>query len=292
MTTGFTQGGVHGYGGDVFVTESRDEGRTFGPPRLLIDHRDEETNEHDSLITGLGRGRVLLITRSYAARIKRSFWSLSNDQGKTFSPRKAINIQGLDLDLQWGSAYVAFYGHALEDRESDSGVLLLSFYATLKSGRQQAGLARFNPEQGFFELRGWIWEGALKSCYLNETPLLRLDNGHILGLCREEPCLSGLHCTVSKDNGRTFSRPEPAGLFGEAANLTILPDKRILAIYRGLSQSPDRNDNISLSLSGDQGRTWSEPPHSGGVLGRPVSRGLRRFGGYGNRGNSGNLLCL
>ncbi len=249
--------GTHGFGGDVLVTHSKDEGLTFDLPRLAVDHRDQETNEHDSLITGLSRNRVFLITRSYGAGVNRSFWSLSGDRGRTFSPRRVVEINGLELDPQWGPASQAFYGHGLED-ESDNS-LLLSFYATLISGHQQAGLARLDLGSGSFELWGWIWEGELNHCYLNEAPLLRLNNDHILALCREEPCLTGLHWTVSEDNGRTFSRPRATGLFGEAANLVLLPDNRILAVFRGLSQSPDRGDTVSLAVSGDQGRTWSEP---------------------------------
>ena len=253
----FHEGGIHGYGGDVLVVESKDHGHTFGPSRLMIDHQDKETNEHDSLVTGLGRGLVLLITRSYGTLVNRSFWSVSGDYGRTFSHRKAVEIQGLDLDRAWGRATLAFYGHALQDR-TDHGVLL-SFYTTLKNGQQQTGLVRFDLEKGSFELWGWIWEGDLRHCHLNETPLLRLQDHSILALCREEPCLTGLHWAISQNNGQTFSKPRPTGLFGEAANLALLPDGRVLAIFRGLSQCPDQGDTVSLSISGDQGRTWSRP---------------------------------
>ena len=281
------EAGAHGRGGDVILTESFDEGRTFAPPRLLIDHLAQETNEHDSLVTGLGQGRVLLVTRSYGTQINESFWSLSRDGGKTFGPRQAIRIQGLDLDPEWGTASLAFYGHAVPAGEE--GRLLLSFYANVAGGgHQQAGLAAFDPEDGSCELWGWIREGELRSCFLNETPLLRLENGEILALPREEPCLSGLYWAVSKDNGRTFGQPRPTGLLGEAANLIALADGGILAIFRGLSQSPDRGDNVSLSLSEDLGRTWSEPY----IL--EEYRGGRFHGGYGDLvvTESGALLAV
>ncbi len=268
------EAGAHGSNGDVLLAESRDEGRSFGPPRLLIDHRTEETNEHDSLITGLGQGRVLLITRSYGTEVNESFWSLSRDQGKTFGPRRTIRIKGLELDPEWGSASLAFYGHALE--EGGEGGLLLSFYANVETTHQQAGLARFDPQKGAFELWGWIREGELRSCYLNETPLIRLSGGEILALPREEPCLSGLHMSFSRDNGKSFGKPRSTWLFGEAANLAALPDGRLLAIFRGLSQNPEQGNSVSLSVSGDRGRTWSRPY----VL--EEYRGGRFHGGYGD----------
>lgn len=277
--------GAHAGSGDVLVVESRDQGRSFGPARMVIDHREEGTNELDSLVTGLGEGEILLITRSHGPDLYGSFWALSIDQGKTFPERRPLRLPSPGVGPEEDQRMVC-YGHALPDEEE--GGLLLSFYTFQRPGPQQTGLARLDPETGLVEVRGWIWEGEFRSCWLNETSVMRLPDGRLLALCREEPCLSGLYRSFSPDNGRTWSGPEPLGILGEASNLAMLPDGRLAAIFRGLPCEPREEHYLGLTFSEDQGATWSGPlileTYSGG----------RFHGGYGDLAvtGSGELLAV
>jgi len=276
--------GAHAGKGDVLVSDSWDEGRTFDPPRTVIDHLSERTNELDSLVTGLGEGKVILVTRSHGPELYGSFWALSRDGGRTFFPRRPLEIPPPGVGPEEDRRMVC-YGHAIPDQE---GGLLLSFYTYQRPGPQQTGLARLDPATTEVELRGWIWEGELRSCWLNETSVLRLDDGRLLALCREEPCLSGLHRSFSADNGRTWSRPRTTGLFGEASNLAVLADGRLAAIFRGLPCLPQEEHFLGLSFSEDQGRTWTRP------LVLETYSGGRFHGGYGDLAvtGGGDLLAV
>jgi len=257
----------HGQDADIWLVRSLDCGLTFEPPRLIIDHRLDETNEFDALITALGEDRVALISRAHRIDFVGSFGALSQDGGQTFSPR-----QPLDLD-QWP---IVFFGHLLPDGEE--GGWLGSFYTYPwpypGPGLDQPGLARLGLDGSPPELVGWIWEGRFEDSCLNETSMLRLADGRLLAVIRQEPCLEGLFAASSQDNGRTWSKPEPIGLFGEAPGLLLLPDGRLMVIFRGLGHGEE--NYIGLALSEDGGRSWSWPY----VL--ETYTGGRFHGGYGD----------
>ncbi|MBW1714188.1 MAG: exo-alpha-sialidase [Deltaproteobacteria bacterium] len=183
------EAGDHGGSGDVYVADSLDGGQSFGPPRLVVDHRWQGTNELDGLVTGLNDQETLLITRAHGPEIFGSFWALSQDQGQTFGPRQPLDLAALALD-SGQSQPLACFGHVLPDQEE--GGLLVSFYTYASYGDQKVGLARLKMDEFSFELVSWIWEGQLRGCFLNETAVVRLADGRLLAMCREEPCLSGL----------------------------------------------------------------------------------------------------
>jgi len=290
LLVGFRQGrvvdgwtaefGDHGDWGDVYLAESIDDGRTFGPPRLVVDHAWEKTNEHDALLTALDQEEVLLITRSHGPAIFSSYWSLSQDGGQTFPPRRPLDL---------GLGPLAFFGHALPDPAK--GGCLLSFYAqqpdSPRPGAVQPGVARLRLDGSSLELVGWIWEGELDHCYLNETGLVRLADGRLLALIRQEPPEAGLQAAFSQDGGQTWSQPRSVGLLGEAPSPLLLPDGRILVIYRGLTQA-GLESYVGLALSEDEGQTWSQPwplvAYTGG----------RYHGGYGDLAltESGDVLAV
>lgn len=114
-----------------------------------------------------------------------------------------------------------------------------------------------------------------KKFKLNETSILRLKSGRILALLRQQPVYEGLFKSHSDDEGLTWSEPRPVGLYGEAPALLLLPDDSILMIYRGMIRK-NRKCRVALSLSRDNGETWSHP--------RTLLwyKGGRFHGGYGD----------
>ncbi len=258
--------GDHGAEGDVWLTVSEDHGRHFQKPWLVIDHFWARTNEHDALLTALSPTRLMLITRSHGPEIFGSFWSLSNDGGLNFSPRQPLDLAGQRL---------AAFGHLLADEEA--GGWLLSFYTSLAVGQTQPGVARLSVAGSPLKLVGWIWQGGFEGAWLNETAMVRLKDGRLLAMIREEPCRRGLHRSHSADNGHTWSWPEPVGLFGEAPGLLLLPDGRLLVIFRGLA-SNRTECHVSLALSEDEGLTWSSP------------QALETYGGGRFHGGYGDLI--
>jgi hypothetical protein len=83
----------------------------------------------------------------------------------------------------------------------------------------------------------------------------------------------------SSDGGRTWSAPRPIGVWGYPAHLLRLRDGRLL-MSLGHRRAPLGNQ---ARVSGDQGRTWSEPlvvspDGSNGDLGYPSSVEVCRAG--------------
>lgn len=84
-----------------------------------------------------------------------------------------------------------------------------------------------------------------------EPCALDLGEGYILMIMRENKT-SYLHQCVSRDNGFSWSSPEPTPILGYPGHLLALPDGRILCVY-GYRFEPYA---IRAVLSHDQGRTW------------------------------------
>ncbi len=79
-----------------------------------------------------------------------------------------------------------------------------------------------------------------------------LANGDILALNRTEPEPYMYKC-VSKDDGRTWSKPVKTEIQGDVPELIVLPSGNILCSYR--SQEPGTRDT-RMCISRDQGKTW------------------------------------
>lgn len=277
----------HGDRGDIFVADSFDEGRTFEEPRMVVDHRWEETSEFDAIATGLGHNQVLLITRTHEDERYDSYWSISRDGGQNFMDRRVLRTDGLGIEHTRDDRFiVACYSHALPD--PDGRGYLLPLYAVIGPDVQAVGLGRLDTAESMLHKHGWIWEGAYRSCYFNEFAALPLEDGRLMAIIREEPCISGLYRSYSQDFGRTWTEPEPIGIFGEAPYLLQLQDKRIMAVFRGLGNTRGEANYLGLTVTDDNGATWSEPykleTYDGG----------RFHGGYGDLllTESGQILAI
>ncbi|WP_319762435.1 sialidase family protein [Maridesulfovibrio sp.] len=249
----------HGMAGDIYTTRSTDGGQNFKSPRLVISHALNQTNEHDALVTHLGKDKVLLISRTHTTELRRNYFSLSTDGGKSFPERSPLDLPG----GAWAS-----FGHfipALDDEKNFIG----SFY-----NGPGCGTFRFNPENGEISNQSYIYEH-IPEYRLNETSITRLPSGRIVALLRQQPCMEGLFTSHSDDDGKTWSVPKPIGLYGEAPSVKLLPDGRVLAIYRGMIRKNPKC-RVALTISEDGGETWSLP--------RTLAwyKGGRFHGGYGD----------
>lgn len=249
----------HGMAGDIYTTRSCDGGISFEQPQLVVSHAENGTNEHDALVSHLGNRRVLLITRTHSTTLRRNYFSLSEDGGRTFPPRKPLALP----TGEWAS-----FGHfvpALDDNTM--------FIGTFYDG-PGCGSFRFNPENGEITRQSYIFRN-VQEFRLNETSILRLKSGRILALIRQQPVYEGIFISHSDDDGATWSKPRPVGLYGEAPALQLLPDGSVLMIYRGMVRR-NRRCRVALSISRDDGETWS---HAGTLA---WYKGGRFHGGYGD----------
>jgi len=261
----------HGMAGDIYTTRSTDGGINFECPELVISHAAEQTNEHDALLTHLGKGRVLLISRTHTSHLRRNYFSLSTDGGRTFPERMPLDPPG----GEWAS-----FGHFIPAQDDGN-----TFIGTFYNG-PGCGTFHFNPESGEISGQSYIYE-SIPEYRLNETSIARLPSGRILALIRQQPCLDGLFKAYSDDDGKTWSAPEPIGLYGEAPSLKLLPDGRVLAIYRGMVRK-SRKCRVALTCSEDGGETWSHPQTLAWY------KGGRFHGGYGDLAvnDKGQLIAV
>ncbi|NDV26674.1 exo-alpha-sialidase [Desulfovibrio sp. JC010] len=249
----------HGMAGDIYTTRSADGGQTFSPPQLIISHAQERTNEHDALLTHLGGGKVLLISRTHTPELRRNFFSLSTDGGDNFPERQPLELPG----GEWAS-----FGHFIPTLDDES-----TFIGTFYNG-PGCGTFRFNPESGEISGQSYIYE-YFPEYRLNETSITRMPSGRILALMRQAPCEDGLFKATSDDDGKTWTTPVPIGLYGEAPSVKLLPDGRLLAIYRGMIRK-NKKCRVALTISEDEGATWSRAQTLAWY------KGGRFHGGYGD----------
>lgn len=271
----------HGSGGDVYLTDSGDQGQTFAPPRPVLCHIPEVTNEHDALLSALPDGSLALMTRSHGPERFVNRVQFAPPGATAFAPPVDVTVPG---------GYGAFFGHLLPD--IDGKRLLGTFYngagvALVELAPER--LAQAGPGPVELPVRGLV-HAHTEGPRLNETALARLPAGRLLALSRQSPVVAGLHVSFSDDDGRTFSRPAPIGVFGEAPALLVLPGGEVLALCRDLDPGDRRRGPpegteteartfpcaVSLLHSPNGGHSWSRPR----VL--AAYDGGRFHGGYGD----------
>ncbi|SDK34753.1 BNR repeat-like domain-containing protein [Maridesulfovibrio ferrireducens] len=248
----------HGMAGDIYTTRSTDDGLTFEKPNLVISHATDKTNEHDALVTVLDAERVAMITRTHTSELRRNYFSLSTDGGKSFPQRRPLDPPG----GEWAS-----FGHFIPSQ--DKSVFIGTFY-----NGTGCGTFRLNPETLEISHQSFMFKHTA-NFRMNETSITRLKSGRILAMIRQQPCYEGIFKSHSDDEGLTWSTPVPVGLYGEAPALLLLPNGNVLMIYRGMIRK-NRRCRVALSLSKDGGETWSHPQTLAWY------KGGRFHGGYGD----------
>lgn len=85
-----------------------------------------------------------------------------------------------------------------------------------------------------------VMDGRSREVIHWEIKLAQLPDGKILALSWTHDAKAGqdlpIHFAISSDDGRTFSAPQSTGLLGQTCTPVVLPDGRILSIYRRKDQ--------------------------------------------------------
>ncbi len=262
--------------GRVELMRSHDEGKTWGWPRVVL---DTEIDDRDAGVLETAKGTLLVTTFTSlyfetllaaaekipagqpgawpADRLQR--WQAAHNR-ITEAQRKALfgvwMLRSTDGGLTWSGPYDAQVTSPHGPIQLSDGRLLyagndwrrggrLAVCQSNDDGQTWRHLADIAPRPGdgpftYYELHGV--EAAPDRLVMQIRNEDKNDSNETLQ-------------TESSDGGKTWAVPHRIGVWGIPSHLLKLRDGRLLMTY-GHRRAPLGNQ---ARLSGDQGRTWSEP---------------------------------
>lgn len=236
----YREGYTHASGkpddGRIMLVRSTDAGKTWGQPELVID--DPTMDDRNAAISTMDDGTLCVIFDKYLRGKHHFAWlSTSTDDGRTWSApiqvsrTEDVHTRSRALDLGDGRWLIPY-------SESTHSPTASSFFAI------------FDPKTRTFEEIAATERG--KRALADETAVVRAANGDLVALVRSnwDPELFQI---VSKDNGRTWSKPRNSGIPSQFTPADVIQlDNGWLAA----SFSFRERRNERLVVSRDHGQTW------------------------------------
>lgn len=278
--------------GRVELMRSRDDGKTWGWPAVVL---DTEIDDRDAGVLETAKGTLLVTTftslayqgmltkaekdqadgkKSWAAdrltRWQAAHGRLSADQRKAMLGQWIL--RSTDGGLTWSTPVVSL-------ANSPHGPIQLADGRLLYAGKELwTGQKRTGVAQSADDGQSWQWLADVpvrsgdKAEQYHELHAVEAVNGKIILQIRNHNKANGgetLQCE-SSDGGRTWTEPHGIGVWGLPSHLLRLADGRLVMTY-GYRRPPFGNQ---ARVSSDQGQTWSEPmtlsaDGAGGDLGYP-----------------------
>jgi hypothetical protein len=255
---------AHGTDGDFALMRYRDS--RWSEPELLYRHEGNIEEMSPDSMTALSDGTILLFTRRYGGahgRTEGVYLARSTDHGKTFGPRRRINLPFFPNG--W-----AAYGRVIE---SPAGEWLMGAYG-IRGGEAGYTAACVVSRDGgeHWEWKSWIAEcGCLDEEFARkrgfpEPFMLLLPGGRIYCLLRTN---GTFYATSSQDEGASWRAPQ-ISFDGNACAGIVLSGGEMMYSYRGtghevhvpgqrVSTVKQRKGRLyCFRVSADGGATWSE----------------------------------
>lgn len=201
-------------GTDVFVSTSRDAGRTFGAPvRVNETAGDARVNGEQPPRIAIRDRRIVVVWTSKRAKSTVLLQSRSEDDGRTFS--RAVVVPGSDAagNRGWENADGRF-AVWLDHRElaQDENMMTAMHHERASAGKPD-GVAMAQKSQLFIAgLDGSVAPRALTGgvCYCCKTALAESADGSNIYLAWRHVYpgnFRDIAFTISRDDGRTFAAP-------------------------------------------------------------------------------------
>jgi len=249
------------------ILSSDDHGATWTEPKVTHPFSADARHQVGVGLTYLGGGKLVFCTEEEG----RFF---SDDYGLTWSdPIPKPPTTGGKPWYQWDPMWIDRDPHTGKvDRVGETGWNFIS-EAWLPDGTMGPNQAylRYSLDEGKTwqpDLEVPEWRGAC------EVALIRAANGDLVAACRTDPPneykrpvpeadhYSGLGVSVSRDNGRTWSKINLLFAWGRHhPSMVLLPDGRILMTYvvrLGYEPTSDGFPQFGIEavVSRDHGQTW------------------------------------
>ncbi|MBI1176686.1 exo-alpha-sialidase [bacterium] len=273
--------------GQVEMMISRDEGRNWSWPRVLL---DTDIDDRDSGVLETSKGTLLVTTFTSLAyesilqgAIKDQTWPperlaawLAVDDRLTVDERKSElgqwMIRSEDGGRTWSTRYRCIVNSPHGPIQLRGGDLLYAGKA-LWTGAGRVGCCR-STDDG----KTWEWLATLptrkgdEAERYHELHAVETRSGKLIIHIRNENSTNANETLQSEstDVGKTWSVPHTIGVWGLPSHLLRLRDDRLLMTY-GYRRPPFGNQ---ARISSDEGDSWSAPlvisdDGAGGDLGYP-----------------------
>lgn len=284
--------------GQVHAMTSRDDGRTWTWPRVLL---DSATDDRDSGVIETARGTLLVTTftslayepflekASAFAELTPKGWVTKGMSAEQFAKWKAAHarlndeerkaelgqwlIRSTDGGKTWSTRLPTIVN-------SPHGPIQLRDGRLLYAGKQLwTGEKRTGVCESMDDGQTWQWlaeiptrKGDQAVQGYHELHAVEANSGTLVAQIRNHNKANSGETlqTESNDGGKTWSEPHSIGVWGLPSHLLKLRDGRLLMTY-GHRRAPFGNQ---ARLSADDGKTWSEAmilsgDGKGGDLGYP-----------------------
>ncbi len=237
-----------GRNGRIDFIRSRDGGRTWAPPAIIVDSEVDDRNPAYG-VSSAG----MLICAYYQQAGYTSEGKYEPKPGDTSVGMTRSHDHGLTWDVPVVIDTHGFPGSPFGRIVSlADGTILMSIYTTQDVEGYAAGAHLMRSHDD-----GLTWSAPELICAgRDETTLLVLPDGDLLAAMRKtERSVQSLATSLSADGGKTWSEPiEITGSFQHPADLIMLDDTNVLLTY-GNRQPPYR---IEGRISNDLGMTWRD----------------------------------
>lgn len=250
--TEFTGGDGSDWGAaSIAARTSRDNGRTWSPPRVLVANSGK-MNVMDANLLRLQSGRLALAyNRKNSMADCRVEFRTSGDEGQTWSDPVTV------------TAPVKYWG-TNNDRlvQLKSGRLLMPvfFVDDWAKSNHTRNAVFYSDDQGKSWRQSSIVDIPASKRGADEPGVIELKDGRVLQIVRSD--LGQIYRSLSADAGATWSAPEPMGLTAPTAPSSIarIPSTGdLLMVWNnnkpGAVHTQDRFP-LTAAISRDEGRSW------------------------------------
>ena len=238
----------------IWSKTSRDNGRSWGDPKMLVDVAPGDVNVMDPMLLRLSSGDLLLACHRnhppHGVRVTEVLFR-STDEGKTFVEEAPIWQRPASYrvampqfnQLRSGRILLAFAGRS-GPRSENFAVWCVFSDDDAKTWTESTGIVRL-PKRGAME-----------------PSVAELEDGTLVMSIRTQ--LGGPYLARSTDGGQTWSQPTFSGLEGCESNTCLrrIPGTdNLLLLFNNSRYTPGHHHYgertpLTAAVSRDSGRTW------------------------------------